>query len=237
MGYEQSRRDDLECLGYALIYLARGGLPWQGIKAETKKEKYDRILERKNDVPIEVLCKSLPPEFTTYMYYCRTLQFEDKPDYSQLRKQFLDAFYKNHYDRDFSLDWKKLKLDLTTYKKCKDENDSNKAECEQHEDGKSPPQQVKRNDTCTALVDVLKTSQEMKNDKVKLGGSPRLGAEQKPPDRSKEGKVQTGVEQNKVKEEKKQARLIEIKKLSEGLSGVRAKLVQRAEQKKGKFSL
>jgi len=135
MGIEQSRRDDMECLGYTFIYLARGELPWQGIKAENKKEKYDKIMERKNDVPIESLCKGLPMDFVTYMYYVKNLQFEDKPDYNQLKKLFRDCWFKNHFDKGFIHDWIKLGIDLKNYKKPEvtlgeKRNDSNKAECE-----------------------------------------------------------------------------------------------------------
>lgn len=45
LGYECSRRDDLESLAYVLLYLIKGGLPWTGIKAKTKKEWYKQILE------------------------------------------------------------------------------------------------------------------------------------------------------------------------------------------------
>jgi hypothetical protein len=57
---EQSRRDDLEAIGYVLIYLLKGYLPWQGIKANNKQEKYHKIMEKKMTTPVEVLCKGLP---------------------------------------------------------------------------------------------------------------------------------------------------------------------------------
>lgn len=60
LGIEQSRRDDLESLGYVLMYFNRGSLPWQGLKAATKRQKYERISEKKMSTPIEELCKGYP---------------------------------------------------------------------------------------------------------------------------------------------------------------------------------
>ena len=60
LGIEQSRRDDLEALAYSIIYLGKGRLPWQGIRAKNKNEKYQKILELKINTEIDELCKGLP---------------------------------------------------------------------------------------------------------------------------------------------------------------------------------
>eukprot|EP00698_Gefionella_okellyi_P020281 TRINITY_DN634_c0_g1_i2.p1 TRINITY_DN634_c0_g1~~TRINITY_DN634_c0_g1_i2.p1 ORF type:complete len:191 (-),score=30.26 TRINITY_DN634_c0_g1_i2:132-704(-) len=60
LGIEQSRRDDLEALGYVLMYFNRGSLPWQGLRATTKKQKYERISEKKMSSPVDQLCKGFP---------------------------------------------------------------------------------------------------------------------------------------------------------------------------------
>ncbi|XP_059632341.1 casein kinase 1-like protein 10 isoform X3 [Cornus florida] len=109
LGVEQSRRDDLESLGYVLMYFLRGSLPWQGLKAGTKKQKYDKISEKKMLTPIEVLCKSHPSEFISYFHYCRSLRFDDKPDYSYLKRLFRDLFIREGYQFDYVFDWTILK--------------------------------------------------------------------------------------------------------------------------------
>ncbi|KAL4190351.1 hypothetical protein AMTRI_Chr07g24280 [Amborella trichopoda] len=109
LGVEQSRRDDMESLGYVLMYFLRGSLPWQGLKAGTKKQKYDKISEKKMLTPIEVLCKSHPSEFISYFHYCRSLRFEDKPDYSYLKRLFRDLFIREGCQFDYVFDWTILK--------------------------------------------------------------------------------------------------------------------------------
>ncbi|XP_012569783.1 casein kinase 1-like protein 6 isoform X2 [Cicer arietinum] len=109
LGIEQSRRDDLESLGYVLMYFIKGSLPWQGLKAGTKKQKYDKISETKVSTPVEVLCKSYPSEFVSYFHYCRSLRFEDKPDYSYLKRLFRDLFIREGYQFDYVFDWTVLK--------------------------------------------------------------------------------------------------------------------------------
>ena len=87
MGIEQSRRDDLESIGYMLIYFLKGVLPWQGLK--NGNEKYTRIMEKKLQIPTEILCFGLPDEITYYLKYCKSLRFEDRPDYDYLRGLFI----------------------------------------------------------------------------------------------------------------------------------------------------
>lgn len=105
LGIEQSRRDDLESLGYVLMYFNRGSLPWQGLKAQTKKQKYERISEKKMATSIESLCKGYPGEFATYLNFARSLRFDDKPDYSYLRQLFRNLFHRDGYVYDYIFDW------------------------------------------------------------------------------------------------------------------------------------
>lgn len=92
IGREQSRRDDLESIGYVLLYFLKGNLPWQGLKAATKKQKYEKISASKSKATCEALCRGCPPEFILYFRYVRSLEFTDKPDYAGLRKRFRDLF-------------------------------------------------------------------------------------------------------------------------------------------------
>merc|ERR1712176_794628 len=97
--------DDLEAVGYVLMYFNRGSLPWQGLRAIGKKEKYEKIMEKKMSTPIETLCKHFPSEFVTYLGYCRGLRFEDRPDYAYLRRLMKDLFCREQIQYDFIFDW------------------------------------------------------------------------------------------------------------------------------------
>lgn len=106
---EQSRRDDLESLGYVLMYFNRGSLPWQGLKANTKRQKYERISERKISTTLEELCRGFPAEFIAYLVYCRELRFDEDPDYVYLRSLFRVLFHRQGFTYDYVFDWNILK--------------------------------------------------------------------------------------------------------------------------------
>ena len=108
LGIEQSRRDDLEAIGYVLMYFLRGALPWQGLKANTKHDKYHKIMEKKMSTSVDQLCAGFPFEFATYLNYCRGLRFEDKPDYNYLRRLFKDLLQREGFEIDKPFDWVQL---------------------------------------------------------------------------------------------------------------------------------
>ncbi|KAJ1567187.1 serine/threonine protein kinase [Nowakowskiella sp. JEL0078] len=134
LGVEQSRRDDLESLGYVLMYFCRGSLPWQGLKAATKKQKYDRIMEKKMTTPTDVLCRGYPNEFTIYLNYTRSLRFDDKPDYSYLRKLFRDLFIREGYHYDYVFDWTVVKIEQERIKEISRSDQPSAKEEEEEKD-------------------------------------------------------------------------------------------------------
>ena len=102
---EQSRRDDLEALGYVFVYFCKGSLPWQGMKGNTKKLKYDAIMEKKITTPTAVLCRGLPKEFALFLDDVKSLRFEQTPDYTRYRQMFRDLFISEGYVYDYAFDW------------------------------------------------------------------------------------------------------------------------------------
>ena len=85
LGYQLSRRDDLLTLGYVMLYLALGELPWQFENTRRKSARFEELGRIKASYTPEQLCKELPPKFRHYFEYCSALQFTQKPDYEYLR--------------------------------------------------------------------------------------------------------------------------------------------------------
>ena len=112
-GYEQSRRDDLESVGYVLMYFLRGNLPWQNVKGKTKDEKYQNILKIKKDTSSKELGKSFPSEFTEILDYFKKLEYEENPDYDMCCNKLLSVIEKEKLKFDYVYDW-------TTYANLKE---------------------------------------------------------------------------------------------------------------------
>lgn len=104
-GYEQSRRDDLESVGFCMVYFLKGRLPWQGLRAKTKQEKYDKIRESKQSVSLYELCMDLPKELHSFCFYVRNLGYEDMPNYAYLRTLLNDALRQRGWKNDSMFDW------------------------------------------------------------------------------------------------------------------------------------
>ena len=103
---EQSRRDDLESVGYVLMYFLRGSLPWQGLRIKTKEDRYKKILEKKKETSSEDLCKNFPEEFKYYVEYTKNLGYTEDPDYDKLRSNFLYLVREKMGENfDFIYDW------------------------------------------------------------------------------------------------------------------------------------
>ena len=105
LGMEQSRRDDLESLGYVFMYFLRGSLPWQGLQANSKRQKYQRILDKKQSTKLSDLCHGFPKEFAEFLQYARRLNFEDKPSYRMLKNLFRTVMEREGFKYDNEFDW------------------------------------------------------------------------------------------------------------------------------------
>jgi len=116
-GIEQSRRDDLESIGYILIYFLRGNLPWQGIKAKEGEKHYERIGKLKESISIEELCEGFPEEIVYYFNYVKQLEFEDEPNYNflselfeKILKKYCGIKYNSNLNKNSIYDWNDLDI-------------------------------------------------------------------------------------------------------------------------------
>ena len=88
-----------------LLYFLRGSLPWQGLKAADKMAKEELILEKKQTMTTEELCKGLPTEFRAYFDHIHSSRCGDTPKYSYLCGILYDLFKRNGFDYDYVFDW------------------------------------------------------------------------------------------------------------------------------------
>ena len=104
-GLEQSRRDDMEAVGYVMAYLLRGGLPWQGLKIKTKENKYKNILEKKKEISSVELFKGFPVEFSEILENIKKLDYLEEPEYEMLRNKLIYLCKRLNYKFDYIYDW------------------------------------------------------------------------------------------------------------------------------------
>lgn len=106
-GVEQSRRDDMESLGYVFLHMMNGRLPWVGFNAEVNRARYDALGRQKENMSLEDLCSGVPREFLDYFKHVRGLGFKDRPDYTALRRAFQKRMKKEGLEDDGRYDWSK----------------------------------------------------------------------------------------------------------------------------------
>ena len=103
LGMEPSRRDDLESVGYVLVYLAKGVLPWQGLAKRKKESAIDEIKDKKMSTTTDELCSGLPVCFKELINYAKGLSFQEEPNYNMMRKMIMNSSKKD--DIDLVLAW------------------------------------------------------------------------------------------------------------------------------------
>ena len=154
-GSEQSRRDDLEAIGYMLLYFFNGGkLPWQGVSCKQKAEKYVKIYTMKKNLNLDEFCKNMPREIIYFMNYTRGLEFEQKPDYNYLRSLFENVLKENRTTNDLHFSWIQ---DLSILKNC--ENSVSKISLMNMGKRKASPQ--------SRIIKQLESSRESNKEKEK----------------------------------------------------------------------
>jgi len=104
-GFTPSRRDDLESIGYVLLYLLLGKLPWQSIKCNDKEKRYMMIGENKSSLSPWEHFPNVPCEFILYIIYCRKLEHDEDPDYDYLRNILINLYKHHGYPADNIYDW------------------------------------------------------------------------------------------------------------------------------------
>ena len=106
-GIDQSRRDDIEGR--------------QGVKTKNKKEKHKKIMECKEEYKEDKLCEGLPEEFPTLLKYARKLDFEEEPDYKNIKIMFKQLVLSSGYRMDWKFDWEKKENDMEEEEDDRDE--------------------------------------------------------------------------------------------------------------------
>ena len=114
-GVEPSRRDDLESFCYLLLYLMKGSLPWDHINEESEINEILIIYKMKQYMTPEMLFRDLPLQMAKFYKYCKSLEFEQKPNYKYLRSLLISILKNIGEQNDLHFCW----IINTTLNKCK----------------------------------------------------------------------------------------------------------------------
>jgi len=99
-GRGQSRRDDLESLGYVLTFLSTGSLLWQGLHSKDPTARNEAIYKMKKETPVEQFCSGFPAAaaLKIHIEYSRSLQYTERPNYDYLKQLYLDTLIRYEVD-------------------------------------------------------------------------------------------------------------------------------------------
>lgn len=107
----QSRRSDLECLGYNLIYWLTAKLPWEGLMDNpeaVEREKKKNFQDLDKFLKSCFGCNDYPLFIYEYFYHLRKLTFEQEPNYSMFKDLLGKALVEYGYKNDDNLDFENL---------------------------------------------------------------------------------------------------------------------------------
>lgn len=143
-GIAKSRRDDIESLGYMLVYFLKGYLPWHfnnnaycyGTSKMLLNYNYNyfnyncKYISRKNlkmRISLDTLCKGLPYEIKRFISYSRDLKFLDRPNYSYLKKLLRQCSKYNldEFDFDWEIKLREALFSITFFKTINNRDFSN----------------------------------------------------------------------------------------------------------------
>jgi len=105
LGHEEGARDDLESLAYVWAFFLRGSLPWQGVEARNRDEKFARIRDMKKLTKAAELFEGFPHEFERYLDYVRAMRKDELPNYQRVRDVFRKLAAHSGIAYDFEFDW------------------------------------------------------------------------------------------------------------------------------------
>ena len=113
LGFEYSRRDDMESLAYSIIYLLKGELPWQGLQNDDSDDlnehmsflKQSQRHPTQNNLPIWHPNPNIEQMLNSYFSILSSCNFEDAPDYLKLRRSVKECFIAEGFEMDSHFDW------------------------------------------------------------------------------------------------------------------------------------